>query len=151
MLQYKGEVKWLKTRNDKKWKKSGKMHLHSREFEIFPALLVPAEISDFSQSTCQETGDATSWSFAKRGGVEYRTAEAKAGQCMVGFEPCVTQTPTFLKPLRFLVSSCSHVQIVTPTMISIAWVFFFQASKVWKWCLGDPSFDSQRWRSHSEY
>lgn len=56
--------------------KRGKMHLHTRESEIFPALLVPAEISDCLQSTWRETGDATSWAFAKRARVEYGTANA---------------------------------------------------------------------------
>ena len=41
-----------------------------------------------------------------------------------GFEPCVIQILMFLKQLWFLVSSCSYIQIVTPTIISIAWIFF---------------------------
>ena len=53
-----------------------KIHVHTRESEIFPALLGLGEISDRSQSTWQETGDATSWAFAKRGRVEYGTANA---------------------------------------------------------------------------
>lgn len=56
--------------------KRGKIHVHTRESEIFPALLGLAEISDRSLSSWQETSKATSWSFAKRGRVEYRTANA---------------------------------------------------------------------------
>lgn len=42
------------------------------------------------------------------------------------FEPCVIQILMFLKQLWFLVSSSSYVQIVTPTMISIAWILIFR-------------------------